>query len=161
MLDKEFYEKWNERDKDSDGIAECIQCEKPYRHDIFNNSEPNPYRYELQVCRECFYDINKKRTPEIELLFKLIDKKTELAAVKTEVENVFNKMIEDNKTSARIELDEFQKTAGINWFGPQPRPENFKGDPPLSEPKFEVLFGLDPVTGNIAAPTIHINDGTN
>jgi hypothetical protein len=83
----------------------------------------------------------------------------QLRNIVSNMEEVFQEVIKKQRTVKRIELDEFQKTAGLNWFGPQDRPENFVGDPPGKQ-RFETLFGLDMTSGNIIAPTIRMNDGT-
>jgi hypothetical protein len=139
IFNDEFMITWRLRDADKHNIAECSRCKKPFNRDIFKMSEP--HRDQLLVCRVCFYEITKNPSPELELLFKLIDRKCELLSIVSGVDEQFRSMIEAQRTPARIELDEFQKTAGIVLFGPRPRPEGFTGD--QQEEKRHVVFGLD------------------
>ena len=83
----------------------------------------------------------------------------QLAGIASNVKGVYRDVIQQQRTAKRIELDDFQKTAGFVFFGEQPRPEGFVGDPPGKQ-RPEVLFGLDMKTGSIVAPTIKMNDGT-
>lgn len=82
----------------------------------------------------------------------------QLRAISSEVQEIFLEIIKTQRTPKRIELDEFQKTAGFIFFGPQPRPEGFEGDPP-GKTRTQVLFGLDPVSGDILAPSIITQNG--
>lgn len=80
----------------------------------------------------------------------------ELHKIENEVRHAYEGIISGQRTAKRIELDEFQKTAGVVFFGSQPRPEGFVGDPPGKQ-RFEVLFGLDMTTGDIVAPVIQLS----
>lgn len=141
MIDQDFYDKWNAIDQDRKNISECVRCEKSYYDPMGEAHKADPHRYELRICRECFYTVNKNRTSELELLFHLIDTKRELYEVIGEVDTVYHDLIQQQRTQARIELDEYQKTQGFTFFGPQPRPEGFVGD--QFEPKCNIVFGLD------------------
>lgn len=81
---------------------------------------------------------------------------TELGDIQSEVEEAYLTVILEQRTAKRIELDEFQKRSKGALFSPRPRPEGFVGDPPGKQ-RFEVLFGLDPATGDIVAPTIQLS----
>lgn len=84
----------------------------------------------------------------------------QLHKIVQDILEVYRNIIKQQRTIKRIELDEFQKTAGLVLFGSQPRPEGFIGDPPGKQ-RFEILCGLDMGTGNFIAPTIKMNDGSN
>ena len=81
----------------------------------------------------------------------------EMQQIIYEVEEAYEGVILSQRTPKRIELDQFQDSLpGCVLFGPQPRPEHFVGDPPGKQ-RFEVLFGLDPSTGEIVPPTIQLS----
>jgi len=80
----------------------------------------------------------------------------ELQKIKYEVKGAYEATILEQRTAKRIELDEFQKGAGYRFFGSQPRPEGFIGDPPGKQ-RFEVLMGADFSTGEIMPPTIQLS----
>jgi hypothetical protein len=75
-----------------------------------------------------------------------------------DIREIYLDVIKAQRTEKRVELDEFQKTAGVVFFGPQPRPEGFEGDPP-GKPRATVLFGLDLRSGDILAPHVIMEDG--
>lgn len=83
----------------------------------------------------------------------------QLREIRGEVHEIYLAIIEAQRTEKRIELDEYQKKAGLRFFGPQPRPEGFEGDPP-GKVRPQALFGFDPVSGGIIAPCIVPQDGT-
>jgi len=83
----------------------------------------------------------------------------QLEKIAGEIREIYKNVILTQRTPKRIELDEFQKTAGFVFFGSQPRPEGFVGDPP-GKARFTVLFGLDPASGDIVAPKI-VMEGEN
>jgi hypothetical protein len=84
----------------------------------------------------------------------------QLREIQSEVEEIYRDIIKAQRTPARIELDEFHKTkeGGFGYFfwGANLRPEGFVGDPP-GKARFEVLFGLDPASGELVPPTIVVN----
>lgn len=143
-MEKFDTEKWRLQGKDKDNISECMKCGKSYYYPLFrtDQEEPrDPRRSQLQVCRVCFYEINQNLTPEMELLFKLVDKQSELYAIQDEFNKTYLALIEEQRTPARVELDKYQKAQDYVIFGgPQPRPEGFVGDPPLE--KCNVVFGV-------------------
>lgn len=80
----------------------------------------------------------------------------ELHSILSELKQGYLDIILEQRTAKRIELDEFQKDAGYVFFGSQPRPKDFVGDPPGKQ-RFEVLFGIDFSTGKIVPPTIQLS----
>jgi hypothetical protein len=80
----------------------------------------------------------------------------ELHKIASEVNAAYENEIQRQRTPKRIELDEYQKTAGFVMFGSQPRPEGFVGDSPGKQ-RFEVLFGIDLGAGKFVAPTIQLS----
>jgi hypothetical protein len=84
----------------------------------------------------------------------------QLREIEGEVHDIYLEIIKAQRTPKRIELDEFQKSVGYRWLGPQSRPDGFEGDP-SGKTRFQALFGLDPVSGDIIAPCIVMQDGTN
>lgn len=80
----------------------------------------------------------------------------ELYEIMHEVQDAYDTVISKQRTEKRKELDDFQKTAGYRFFGSQPRPEGFVGDPPGKQ-RFEVLCGLDFASGKIIPPTIQLS----
>lgn len=149
-MEKFDMEKWRLQDRDRHSISECSKCSKSYYNPIWisDPEEPkNPRRSQLLVCRVCFFEITQNLTPEMEILFKLIDKSTELYDVQDELRKVYDSLIDEQRTTARIELDKYQEEQrsklkkGHMFFGRQPRPEGFVGDPPLK--RCDVVFGLD------------------
>lgn len=141
LLSDDFYERWRRRDEDHKDISECVNCKKSYHNSIWEDAGKDPRRWQLQICRVCFYDLNKNLTPELELLFKLVDKQKELNAVEDGLREAYDTLIKEQRTPARIELDAYQKEQGVCWFGPQPRPEGFVGGPEKS--RIKAVFGLD------------------
>lgn len=84
----------------------------------------------------------------------------QLQKLVSEIQDIYLSIIEAQRTPKRIELDEFQKTAGVVIFGSQPRPEGFEGDPP-GKARIQFLFGLDPASGDLIAPRIVMQNGAN
>jgi hypothetical protein len=87
------------------------------------------------------------------------DEHKQLQEITSEVKEIYKQAILTQRTAKRIELDEYQDKMGYVFFGPQPRPEGFVGDPP-GKTRFTALFGLDPASGDVVAPTIIAEDGT-
>jgi hypothetical protein len=80
----------------------------------------------------------------------------EMHKIEYEVQDAYEGAILSQRTAKRIELDEFQKTSGFVFFGSQPRPEGFVGDPPGKQ-RFEVLCGIDFASGKFVPPTIQLS----
>lgn len=80
----------------------------------------------------------------------------ELYKIISEVEVAYMGIISQQRTAKRVELDEYQKTSGFVFFGSQPRPEGFVGDPPGKQ-RFEALFGIDFASGEFVSPTIQLS----
>lgn len=90
----------------------------------------------------------------------------QLYNIRSEINGVYLDIIGAQRTEKRIELDNYleslQPTQGqrVGWLfcGNTPRPPGFVGDPP-GKPRTQLLFGLDPKTGDLLAPHIVMQDG--
>jgi hypothetical protein len=134
---------------------------------VFNEGTPESPWYNHQkfsgMCHEyigaTYNEDGSEKTPSNFTWGETAEHK-QLREITGEIEEIYKQIISSQRTPKRIELDEWQKTQrGFFFFGPQPRPEDFVGDLPGKQ-RLEILFGLDPVSGNIIAPTIVANDGT-
>ena len=83
----------------------------------------------------------------------------QLIEIASDIEEVYEDKIKQQRTLKRVELDEFQKQQkGFVLFGHQPKPNNFIGDP-SGKQRFEILFGLDFASGTLIPPSIVMNNG--
>lgn len=83
----------------------------------------------------------------------------QLSEIASDVKEVYSDAIKQQRTRKRVELDEWQKQdKGFVFFGSQPRPDGFVGDPPGKQ-RFVILFGLDLAENSFVPPTITVNNG--